>query len=204
MGWTSIDVPKGERQSNLEFLKRHSWLFIGRKWSSSRLEMQIEALRAGTGAVYGIIRHTEVATGRFVRLALIILIERKGDKVAYKEITEDRGPHHLGYPEAFFNRLSPLDEIAALTHVNVSYAAEWREKLEKMYKASKALKCGDVIELADPVSFSIDGESVEVQRFRIETWGKRRSFTALPLRGGEFRCRLRRYTWANTTYQVVV
>lgn len=207
MGWTSIQLPRGERLSNLEVLKRNSSLYVGSKWGSGPFEFEVEALRGGTGGVHGIIKETERATGRFVRFALIVLMERKDGSVAWKEVTEEQGPNHLGYPEALFNRLSPLDEIAALTHTGITHAAQWRQQLEEVYKArkvAKTLKRGDVIELAHSVSFSIDGESVEVQRFRIEAWGKRRSLTAMPLRGAEFPCRLNRYTWQNTPYQVIV
>jgi hypothetical protein len=207
MGWTSIELPKGERVSNLDVLKQNSSMYNGHKWGSGPFEFEMEGLRGGTGAVHGIIKETEKATGRFVRIALIVLMERKDGHIAWKEIDETQGPNHLGYPEVLFNRLSPLDEIAALTQTNITNAAQWRKQLEEVYKArkvAKGLKRGDIIELAHPVSFSIDNESVEVQRFRIEAWGKRRSLMALPLRGAEFPCRLNRYTWQNTPYQVIV
>jgi hypothetical protein len=210
MGWTGSHYDSRERASTLDLLRRNTSYFVGNTWRpGDTVEIEVEQLHASRGVVFGVLKHTNLGTRRSVRFALIVLVERcrKNSEFLVKEMTEFEGPVETGMPAPLFNKLSPLDEVEKETLSNTVHAAEWRARVKAQLagaKCTKNLKPGDVIELKHPAIFSHGTEKIEVSRFRIRTWGRKRTLTALVDSGDEFPCRLTRRTWQSTAFQVVV
>ena len=85
--------------------------------------------------------------------AAVILTSRSGSEFMYKDLEESMGPYECSAPISLVNKLSPLKEGADGCANNVR---SWRDNCvakQAQQKALRSLKDGDVISLADAVSF---------------------------------------------------
>jgi hypothetical protein len=196
MGWTGVASIKGA--SKLENLAGSSSLYVGSSWDGPEVEIYVEALQAGPGGVYGILRETTKSTGKVVRLALVVMTQNVKGEFLYKEMTELCGPTETRYPLSFLRRLSPVEEIASGD--SLEWARNWRARVEKTW-ATKAsapkLQRGVHVRFNNPVTFTFSKEQVTVTRFKILEWGRRKRVLALPESGEPFTARLHRDTWAS-------
>lgn len=196
MGWTSVrNIPK---VSSIEMLALNSSLRVGGTWDSGDGEYhyEIEQMAQGKGAIYGVLCKTHRPTGKFAKMALVILVSRRGGEFAWKEMTEFDGPYQVGIPLYLYRKLSPLEDLAAPDRCE--HAAGWRKAVEAFHaKREQQVKPGDCIEFEQPLSFKLESgrPDVKVTRFRVDTWGRSKRFTALADDGSTFRCRLRRACW---------
>lgn len=197
MGWTCIRSERGESTKSL--LARNSSYFEGSMWtggSDGSLSYCIEKLQPGKGGLYGILRKHDTRTGKILRLALVIAIERKGGRFCWKSMTEFCGPVYHGMPAHLLRQLSPLEQFTDADKTTVEYARAWRETVAKKVKPL-GITVGSILEFVDPVVFKL-GNRIEVYRFEVLEWGRRRCLKAFPTSGAPFLCHLRRSTWENT------
>lgn len=201
MGWTGIREPAG--RSAIEVLREHSSFYKGNRWKTdSGVEMTVESMVAGGGGAYGVLKRHDPATGSTVRLALIILIQRKDGEVFWKEMLELDGPNEVRIPKRLYARLSPIDSLRA-AGLNADYAEQWRLRVDayQQKQAQQAtIEVGQVLEFSKPLQFS----QCLVSKLRVVAWGANKRFMALSAAGQElFLCRIRRETLANEEFRVI-
>lgn len=193
MGWTS--VRDNRRSSALEMLEQHSSFYKGNSWTNKlpdgtkTREMLVEHMATGLGGVYGVLKVTDFATDEVYRMALVILVDRRGGEFYWKEMSEKEGPNVCFMPERLFRKLTPLDNFPRDS--SWDYARDWRERVQK-YLARKKLvvKPGDILKFPSPLTFQRNKKSVTL--FQVSEWGKKKRFTALCDDGSSFLCRLSR------------
>jgi hypothetical protein len=196
MGWTGVSNRAGV--SSLKMLEANSSYYKGSVWwgvdeQGNRVrKKEVEDMAVGTGGVYGILKVTELATGKFYRTALIILVQRERGEFLWKDMSEAECPNACGIPARLFNKLTPADEFAQ--GQSLQYILEWRAHAKNhLSKKTRVVEVGSILEFANPLRFNLPGGPVEVKLFKVRDWGRKKRFDALCADGTSFPCRLSRF-----------
>lgn len=201
MGWSGIRATRG--MSNIAVLKQYSSLYKGSTWKGDNgIEMTVEDLAAGGGGVYGVLKRYDPVTETAVRMAMVILVQRRDGEVLWKEMTELEGPNEVRIPERLYKQLSSIDSLRA-AGIKADHAADWRVRVDAYLNKKTqeaAIQEGQILEFKEPLRFP----SALVTKLKVLSWGAMKRFTALSDTGQElFRCRLSRRTLANAEYRVI-
>jgi len=143
----------------------------------------VDSAKVG-GTVYLAAKVTDKATDTAYTTAYVILFKNsQKDGFGYKDMSETMGPCEASAPDRLLAKLSPVDDLPSHPEAR-AWAQKWRTACVEGRKAkatarkmSDALKAGDVIRTAAPLSFG----SKSFQTFkRSESWaGKGLVFSAL-------------------------
>ncbi|KWU26371.1 DUF6927 domain-containing protein [Burkholderia cenocepacia] len=200
MGYSAVRNVPGT--TAIEMLAKCSSYRVGKTWGDDKNQYEVISLAPGRGGVYGVIRWTVVATGQQFNFALVVLVTRSKGEFCWKEMSEFSGPCEVFMPKALFRRLSPLDELPESE--SPANAAAWREEVRKhLERAEFKPQVGDELHFSSPIPFQLESGPVEVTRFEIMEWGKRRRFIAHATDGSRFNARLHRRVYHNIPHTFV-
>lgn len=209
MGYTAVTVNPSDR--TLDILAAHSSYFVGSRWGNpSLVEYEVLSLATGAGAVYGILEKRDAATGRRVRMALVIVVQRRSQngrcEFAWKEMTEFEGPTACGMSARMFAKLSPLEDIEPDPERR-SYAEGWRARVRQAQDRRGVLSvlvAGTRLRFASMLCFRVGNADVRTSRFKVKEAGRKLRFIALAEDSGAelFVCRLSRNALTDVDWAV--
>jgi hypothetical protein len=203
MGYSSAPVVNG--LSAMKMLEHVGSYHVGEKWQNDDSRHEVIAGQPGKGGVWFVVRKTLSDTGATFDYAVVVLTSREKGEFFWKAIAEFSGPGYYSMPKALFRQLTPLENLPA--SMNGGYAKDWRERQAKAHKAKAAAgatvpHAGDVIVFREPCIFKIGGDDIEVSRFRVNEWGRKRRLTALHERMSGFNVKLRSSTWDSNPFEI--
>lgn len=170
MGTTCMYLPKGQERAEVEGLFN---------WTNGGVKSTVLAISKVGAIYYAAVKregaedgfgHEMDADGAYV-FGAVVKTSRYDGEFCYKEMSEDSLPYYYDAPEKILSLLSPTTNENAL---------EWRRKCREAAaskKAIKALKTGDRIKLASPVSFGgVSCDEFTVTSYRTRGGKQRRCF----------------------------
>jgi hypothetical protein len=206
MGWSSVENPHSKKKTDK--LKACSFYYEGNTWTHSdgSQEVLIETLRDGPGGVYGVLRRTNLETGRAVRMALVILTQSTpAGAFQWKAMLETDGPVECRYPKSMLSQLSSPERVST-DESEVAHIKNWRKRVQEYHtrkSPGNKLLAGDIIEFEEEVPFAVSGKQIQVRQFSVMVWGKAKRLIAMPPGSDpRFKCRLHSRIWDDRNYTV--